>query len=125
MPEWFDPILNTSLATGLIGFACWGAVRLCRFFGPKITAIADGHVQMMATMGETQRQIVEGVQRQTGMLHDHGNRLDSHGRLLEVHGDQLQTIARRVGAEIVSRSDAIDSKPEGIRPSQAAMEKPL
>lgn len=84
MPEWFDPILNTSLATGLVGFVCWGIVKASRFFGPKVTAIAEGHVATMAGLTENSKQQTALIGRQVEMV-------DS---ILATQGNQGQKLER-------------------------------
>ncbi len=100
MPEWFDPIANTSLATGIIGFILWGISRIVKFLAPKVTAIAEGHVATMDKLGEATIRQTSLMERQTGMLNDHSTTLNVHGQILNVHSEQLRNIAETVGARM-------------------------
>ena len=100
LPEWFDPIINTSLATGLIGFLCWGAVRIVKFAAPKCTAIAEGHVDTMRKMTDNSVKQNALAERQTDMLNavvttqvNHTFRLDK----IETAVGEIHTIIKRPG----------------------------
>lgn len=94
MPEWFNPVLNTSVAVGLVGFACWGIVKACHWFDakvwPKTAAIADGHVAMMATMSDNSIKQTALSERQTNML-------DSVVATQNIHGQDIKAIKTTVG----------------------------
>lgn len=103
MPEWYDPLTNSSLAVGLVGFACWGVVRFSRWIGPILHDLAnkkgrvhEAQAELADSLKITQQQQSSLLERSVGMLHDHGIKLGSHGEMLTLHGHRLDHVAKTV-----------------------------
>jgi hypothetical protein len=86
MPEWFDPLMNTSLASGLIGFLCWGLVRIVKFFAPFISEAFKGLKNGYETHTELIDVLKTNAIKQTAFMERSVQMQDADGKFLrEVH----------------------------------------
>ena len=127
MPEWLEPVLNTSALAAFASFVLWGIVRICKFLAPKVTAVTEGHVQMMSTICAQSVKVGVCLERLTEM-HDatRSDLVQIKGKLDEMHAYGCANGPVRRSLEHLPddpHRPAQNGRVEPQRPSEAAMKE--
>lgn len=101
MPEWLDPLMNTSLASGLIAFACWGAAKIVRFLAPLVTEVFKSLKEFFADHSSLVSHLKEQSTRQTAFQERQVQMQDADGKTLE----QIQSMTKEIHTHVVTKAN--------------------